>query len=297
MQLTKLTVAIPTFQREDVLVQTIRYLLGMQIDCSEIVIVDQTPKHDPEVLAALSAWHEEGEIRWLQSNVPSITKAMNHALIEAKGEIMLFLDDDLVPDPKLFKSHLAAHAQEKATLVAGRVLQPWQEGQDFSTDEHFHFASMRPRYINKFMGGNFSIIRKEALKIGGFDENFVKVAYNFELEFAHRLLAAGHRIYFEPTALIHHLKVNSGGTRSYGDHLTTVKPDHAVGAYYYILRTRLGFTRIRALAIRFLRSIATKHHLKKPWTIFHTLVAEIRGFSWALRLAGEGPRLIRSHHD
>jgi GT2 family glycosyltransferase len=297
MQLTKLTVAIPTFQREAVLVQTIRYLLDIWLDGLEIMIVDQTPKHEPEVLAALSAWHEGGKIRWLRSDVPSITQAMNRALIEAKGEIVLFLDDDLIPDPELFKSHLAAHRQQKAPLIAGRVLQPWQEGQDFSTDEHFHFATLRPRYIDKFMGGNFSIDRQKALEIGGFDENFVRVAYNFELEFAHRFLAAGHRIYYEPAALIHHLKISLGGTRSYGHHLTTAKPDHAVGAHYFILRTRAGVPRIRDIVIRFLQSIATRHHMKKPWMIFPTLLAELRGFFWALRLEGEGPRFIRLSHD
>lgn len=292
-----LTIAIPTYQREETLVETIAHVLAIAPDEFELLIIDQTPRHEPDVTAALSAWNESGGIRWLQSDVPSITQAMNRALIEAKGEIVLFLDDDLVPDQDLFTSHLAAHEQERASLIAGRVLQPWQEGQDFSSDKHFHFATLRPRYIDKFMGGNFSITRQTALEIGGFDENFVKVAYNFELDFAHRLLAAGHHIYYEPAALIHHLKVSSGGTRSYGDHLTTAKPDHAVGAYYYILRRRLGISRIKEISIRLFRSIATKHHLKKPWTIFPSLVAELRGFFWALRLAGEGPRLIRSSHD
>lgn len=295
--MTLLTAAIPTYKREIILVETIAHVLAIAPDDFELIIVDQTQRHEPDVATALSTWNESGEVRWFRSDVPSITQAMNRALIEAKGEIVLFLDDDLIPDPELFKSHLAAHRQQKAPLIAGRVLQPWQEGQDFSADEHFHFATLRPCYIDKFMGGNFSISRQKALEIGGFDENFVKVAYNFELDFAHRFLAAGHRIYYEPAALIHHLKVASGGTRSYGDHLRTAKPDHAVGAYYYILRTQLGISRIKEIVNRLFRSIATKHHLRKPWTIFPTLVAEVRGFSWALRLAGNGPRLIRSPYD
>ena len=40
------------------------------------------------------------------------------------------------------------------------------------------------------MGGNFSVRRDIALRLGGFDEQFVRVAYNFEAEFAHRLRRA-----------------------------------------------------------------------------------------------------------
>ena len=60
------------------------------------------------------------------------------------------------------------------------------------------------------MGGNFSINRRAALKIGGFDENFVRVAYKFEAEHAYRWRKSGHRVYFEPNACIHHLKAAAG---------------------------------------------------------------------------------------
>lgn len=295
--MSALTIAIPTYQREQILLETIKHVLRVAPTGSEFLVVDQTPQHERPVAEALAEWDRAGHIRWIKLAKPSITGAMNKALIEASEEIVLFLDDDIVPEPELISAHIVAHERGLADLIAGRVIQPWQEGQDFTEAVDFHFATLHPRYIEKFIGCNFSVKRSTALALGGFDENFVKVAYNYELEFAHRVLSTGKRIYFEPAALVHHLKVSAGGTRSYGEHLTTAKPDHAVGAYYYILRTCSGVARIRALAIRFLRSIVTKHHMKKPWTIFHTLVAEIRGISWALRLAGEGPRLIRSFHD
>jgi GT2 family glycosyltransferase len=145
--------------------------------------------------------------------------------------VVLFLDDDIRPEPGLLAAHCAAHAAQPDTLVAGKVLQPWDEGRDYSADTHFHFATDHPRFIREFMGGNFSLGRGTAVALGGFDENFVRVAYRFEAEFAHRVLASGRRIYYEPAACLHHLKAGSGGTRTYGEHLTTWRPDHAVGAY------------------------------------------------------------------
>ena len=91
------------------------------------------------------------------------------------------------------------------------------------------------------MGGNFTVRREIALKLGGFDEQFVSVAYNFESEFAYRLCKAGHRIFYEPAASVHHLRSSEGGTRTFGDHLRSFRPNHAVGAYYFILRTWSGW--------------------------------------------------------
>jgi len=43
------------------------------------------------------------------------------------------------------------------------------------------------------MGGNFSVKRDLALRLGGFDENFVHVAYRFEAEFCDRAISAERR--------------------------------------------------------------------------------------------------------
>jgi GT2 family glycosyltransferase len=138
------------------------------------------------------------------------------------------------------------------------------------------------------MGGNFSVARRSAIDAGGFDENFVRVAYRFEAEFAHRWRALGRRIWFEPSACIHHLKAGSGGTRSFGEHLTSWRPDHAVGAYYYSLRTRAW----REFTARPLRAVTTRYHLAHPWRIPGTLLAEFGGMAWALRLFLRGPRRV-----
>jgi GT2 family glycosyltransferase len=283
-----ITVVIPTFRREQVLVETIEYLLALSPPPAEIIVVDQTEQHEPGTAQQLRAWHARGAIHWVQRKEASIPKAMNAGLRCATQDIVLFLDDDIRPEPGLLTSHLRAHTAHGDALIAGRVIQPWQEGVDFSADTGIHFASLRPAWMKEFMGGNFSIQRQTALALGGFDENFVRVAYRFEAEFAYRFLATGRRIRYEPAACLHHLKVAAGGTRTFGDHLTTWRPDHAVGAYYYSLRTGawLGFV------TRPIRAVATRHHLRHPWQIFRTLVAELKGMAWAARLHRSGPRYL-----
>ncbi|GAB4203261.1 MAG: hypothetical protein Fur0019_02310 [Tibeticola sp.] len=283
-----LTIAIPTYRRERVLVETIEYLLALSPPADEILVLDQTERHEAETDAALRELAARGAIRWERLPEPSIPKAMNQGLLRARHELVLFLDDDIRPEPGLIAGHLAAHAAHPGTLVAGRVIQPWHEGKTFPESEPFHFACIRAQWVDEFMGGNFSIRRTAALAIGGFDENFVRVAYRFEAEFAHRFRQAGGRIWYEPAACLHHLKDGAGGTRSYDHHLTTWRPDHAVGAYYFGLRAgRWG-----ELVGRPWRAVATRHHLRHPWQILGTCLAELRGFAWAWRLWRAGPRLL-----
>lgn len=285
-----ISIAIPTYRRERVLVDTLSDLLELSPGAAEILVLDQTDCHDAGTGAQLQAWADAGKIRWIRLAEPSITHAMNRALRSARHEIVLFLDDDIRPEPALVSSHLAAHARHTDGLVAGRVIQPWQENIEFGTERAFHFASPRSALVRDFMGGNFSIRRDLAVRLGGFDENFVRVAYRFEAEFAHRYCADGRQIYFEPDACLHHLKATSGGTRSYGEHLTTWRPDHAVGAYYYGLRTH----NIREFLVRPFRAVASRYHLRHPWRIPGTLLAELTGMCWAFGLFLRGPRYLQS---
>lgn len=286
-----ISIVIPTYCRDQVLLDTIGHLLRLQPRAAEIVVVDQTPKHAPETELRLQQLGGDGSIRWLHLSRPSIPGAMNQGLLRAREEIVLFVDDDIVPDVRLAAAHLVAHAERGVELVAGRVLQPWDAPTGSAKGPGF--ASTRRGPVCEFIGCNFSVKRTLALELGGFDENFVHAAYRFEADFAARLLAMRGRILFEPTASIHHLKAPAGGTRAYGDYLRTVRPSHAVGEYYYVLRHCRSLERLRRLSQRPIAAVRTRHHLRRPWWIPVTLAAELLGFCWGLGLALRGPRYLR----
>lgn len=282
-----LSIVIPTYGREQVLRDTLAALIRINSGNAEIVVVDQTERHESQVESCLDGWHLSGAIRWLRGSKPSIPGAMNLGAMQARGEILLFLDDDIVPAPGLLRAHLEAHAVKRGELVVGRVLQPWHD------DDHDSepFTATVPGVRKEFMGGNFSIRRDFLLRLGGFDENFKGAAYRFEREFADRLLDAGGAIWYEPAALIRHLHHASGGTRSKGDHLTSWNPSHPVGAYYYLLRSSRVRLRGWCASQRLFKSVLTRHHLKKPWYIPVTWCSELAGLTWALWLRLGGPKL------
>lgn len=291
----RLTVVIPTYGRGKILLDTVRSLRNLDVPPHEIIIADQTRHHESEIESALQELASAGAIRWLRLAQPSIPHAMNRGLLAANNEIVLFLDDDIAPVGPLIEAHLKAYVDFSVDVVAGRVIQPWddeRDGSDFCQDGSFRYASTRRQWIEDFIGCNFSVKREPALKVGGFDENFVHVAHWFEKEFADRLKLGGFQVLFEPEACVRHLKAEGGGIRSYGTWRKTVRPSYSVGSYYYLMRSTRIRHRLSTIFLRPFRVISTRLHLRNPWWIPPTLIGEFLAFFWALLLAVKGPRLI-----
>jgi GT2 family glycosyltransferase len=286
-----ITVAIPTFNRGAILVETLRRLLDFE---ARIIVVDQTPAHPPDVDAQLRRWDEAGAIRWVRLERPSIPHAMNEALRLATTELVLFLDDDIVPAPDLVAAHEAAHGDARVWAVVGQILQPGEEPAHFARpadDLEFHFNHDTACEITNVMAGNLSVKRDCALAVAGFDENFVGAAYRFETDFALRVVAAGGIIRFEPRASLRHLRLSSGGLRSFGDHRTTISPLHAVGDYYFALHHRPRFWSYAAQRLR--RNVLTRFLAAHPWYIPTKFMGEMRALLLARRLARQGRKLLR----
>ena len=109
---------------------------------------------------------------------------MNKGIEKANSEVVLFLDDDIVPGEFLVGAHREAHEADRAGIIAGQVLQPGESPAPSEKGGRFRFNGEEMRWVGEFMAGNFSMKRDLGLALGGFDENFVRVAYRFEAEFA-----------------------------------------------------------------------------------------------------------------
>ncbi|HET8775931.1 MAG TPA: glycosyltransferase [Thermoanaerobaculia bacterium] len=299
-----ITIAIPTYNRGAILVETIERLLTLAPRADAILIADQTKQHPADVEQRLRSWHDEGAIRWMRLEEPSIPKAMNDALLAATTELVLFFDDDLIPDGGIVAAHTNAHQNSEVWAVAGQVLQPGEQpdvGRGFSPPLpgegglkprptlDFKFNSSQGAFITNVMAGNLSVKRERALAIGGFDENFIGAAYRFETDFAMRVAAAGGRIWFEPNASIRHLQLSTGGLRSYGDHRSAPVPAHSAGDYYFALQHMPRFWRYAAR--RIVQNVATRYLATHPWLIPAKLIGETRGLLLARELHRKGRRL------
>lgn len=302
MSLPTVSIVIPSYNRETVLIETIKDLLALEHQAIEILVVDQSLNHSAEVNQALQNFDQQGSIRWIRLSTPSIPNAMNVGAIEASGEVVLFVDDDILTRSDLVLEHARRYQEPQVKSVAGQVIQSWEQPlsddqpsyqNGIETDpDSFMFNSALPMTVRRFIGCNVSFKRSDLLEVGGFDLNFSKVAYRYEAEAAERFVNSGRTMVFEPKASLDHLKQASGGTRSYGDHLTSFKPAHTVGMYYYYLVVPNQRRRWFNFFTSPFRNCITKFHLRKPWYIPVTLISNMLGLISAVALRLNGQRLL-----
>ena len=308
MQKADISIVIPTYERGNTLLETLKALELQRDSYHELLVIDQTNyRPSSEIATTLEKWHRAGRIRWVQTNIASIPRAMNIGLLRATGTYVLFLDDDIDPQPGLVQAHIEGLLHPGVAATSGQVLQPGQQATNetppsskfcgLREDLDFKFNSTQESEIANCMAGNLAVDRIAAIRARGFDQNFLGVAYRFETEFCRRLCRTTKKICkFLPRATIKHLQVSSGGTRHLSqNHLISSSPVHGVGDYYFALREGSSREVLPYTLNRLIRSVSTRFHLRHPWYVPVKLLGEFRAISWARKLAIASQPLISNN--
>lgn len=289
----KVSIAIATYRREEVLVETVRQVLHHTQGRCDVVVVDQTPEHELETESALSAWARDGSIRWLKQEAPSLPAARNRALREARGDIVIFIDDDVVLDPGFVSAHVRNYDDPAVVGVAGKVVQakgwsypPRLPAQWPTSQDYLYFrldGGERKVGIANFCGANHSVRRSALLALGGYDENYIGWAYREDTDAALRLWRAGGTLVYDPTASLLHLAAPSGGCRirDAGTRLPEWKVSFP--ASYFAVRHQIHSQRGWAdLLVRNVRKyVFRRENVLRPWRVPFALGAYVFALSVA----------------
>jgi GT2 family glycosyltransferase len=292
-------IAIPTYRRERVLLDTIGYVLALSPPADEIIVVDQTERHEEETARALDEFARAGKITLIKLDRPSLPGARNRALLHTRSEIIVFIDDDVVLETDYLARHLRNFSDPTIDVVAGRIIQerafavrPRPARSDLRRDFLYLDlgAAERIERVGRLGGGNHSARVSVLRAIGGFDESYIASAIGEDVDAALRLLAAGRRIVFDPEARLRHLQAPSGGCRldEWSRVLgmwTTAFPE----LYFYRKHFLLSWLYIAVVGWRaFRKYVLRKDHLIRPWLLPIAVVAY--AYAW-LRSLSTRPRL------
>jgi len=208
------SVIIPTYQRRDLVVRAIRAFDAQDLDpdaWEAVVVVDGSSDGSAEALRDLRTAFRLTVIEQPNRGRP---KALNAGARAAAGDILLFLDDDMVADPGMIAAHVGSYEGLSADAVLGALAHDtgarstilseevgrWID-QDFSEARSAHevIDSAEARFI----GGQFSVRRTMFEQVGGFDTGFNRHRGfgNADLDLKLRLHSAGARIVFNGGAL------------------------------------------------------------------------------------------------
>ncbi len=244
------TVVIATLNREEPLVDTVRYFLqGETAEDFELIVVDQTRRHEPETERYLSS--EKDRFRWIRVDYANLPRARNDGARAARGWVVLYVDDDVAPEEGFVAAHLRAYADPRTRGVTGPVKAPGKPllGRADVGEKEVRAleAALKMRfdvdfaYPARWAGGcNMSFRRGTILAAGGFDETFrggVLAGEDEEFGFRVRRTVGG-EIRYVPEAALVHLKAKTGGCRSENKG-PTFMVKHAFNVGYRLARLRL----------------------------------------------------------
>jgi GT2 family glycosyltransferase len=132
--------------------------------------------------------------------------ARNRAVAAARADLIVFIDDDVVPDERWLATHLAAQAGQEAQVTIGPLLPPpdfrlnaWGAWEERALCQQYA-AMQAGRYkatYRQFYTGNAAILKRHILDAGGFDAAFQRAE---DVELALRLRDRGLRFHFLPEA-------------------------------------------------------------------------------------------------
>lgn len=113
-----ISVVLPTFNRCAAVVASVRALLAEDLPGSEIVVVDDGSSDGTWAALQDLAAADRRLVALRQDNAGK--RAANAAAVRrARGRVLLFLDDDVLPGPGLLAGHLRAHGSRSDLVVVG----------------------------------------------------------------------------------------------------------------------------------------------------------------------------------
>lgn len=250
----EVSIIIPSYNRGNVLVDTVNQVLNQKYNSFELLVVDQTDDKKYDVSSKLNKILDS-RLRVFYVSPNSLTAARNFGLSKAKGKIVIFIDDDVKIKNNFIEEHVKNH-KNGVVAVAGKVTQKNHPKYDYPVYfdkygfQHGLFNSNKDSDISTFPGGNVSINKKKAIEAGGFDSSFTGSAIREESEFAYRLSKMG-KIVYRPSANLIHLAIPFGGCRIYTHQYDNL--EFYYNDFRFVFKTLNYITILPALYKRFRR--------------------------------------------
>ena len=207
----RVSVVVPTFNREALLCDTLRALLAQDYPDTEIIVVDQSERHTAETSRFLESI--ASRIRHHRDPRPNLPMARNTGTRLASGDVLLFIDDDVHASADVISRLVAHYADPGVAGVTGYLASPTDAGDERMASFLRYVAEPGLLYrpglmaVDHFFGGFMSFRRDVVERVGGFDEwiGSQPVAAAEDLEFCMRVRQAGFRLFLDTSITVMHV--------------------------------------------------------------------------------------------
>lgn len=225
-----LTVVVPTLNRREELARLLGTLAAQTRRPDELLVVDGA--RDPAVEALVRA-QPYSKVVYLPFR-PGLTAARNHAISRAKGDVIVFLDDDLTLEPEFLSEIERCYREDpdgRLAGVAGDIIDHERGGRRFvelfkrlfllphdgdgcflaSGSPTMFYGGTREKDV-EFLPGGLTAWRREVFRTESFDEDLPGIGINEDGDFSYRV-SRRWRNRYNPKARVRHLRPHASSAR------------------------------------------------------------------------------------
>ncbi len=206
MTAPRLSVIVPTYNRRQRLGRVLDALGSQTVspEIFEVVVIDDGSTDGTRDWLARQTF--PFEVRTLSQSNAGPAVARNTGIRAARGELLVFLDDDVVPVPQWLDEHVRTHDIAPGDIVVlgplsslPRYDQPWVAWEQVQVEKQYaamERGDWEPTY-RQFWTGNASVSRARVLEAGLFDAECLR---GEDVELGWRLAQRGVGFRFNPRA-------------------------------------------------------------------------------------------------
>lgn len=220
----KLTLIIPTYNGAHKVVNALDSILNqIQMPNEVILVIDGSTDNTKEVIKKYYAIIPNFKVIEQKNSGRSIVR--NTGAKEAIGDILFFLDDDMIMPPTCVQAHFLHHQKFSGSLVCGRLEQKLPEGErtEFDVFENWQNSGWNKNLIPEskeevllnepyISANNFSILKKDFVELGMFDPR-LNDAEDFDLAVIAK--KTGRQIYLSNNCWAWHNDFSAKNFKSY----------------------------------------------------------------------------------
>jgi len=214
-----ITVVLPTYNRAPSLALTLATFSRLEcpadLDWELLVVDNNSNDHTADTVQEFSGT-AAFPVRCIFESTQGRSAAVNAGIVHARGEIIVFTDDDVLLDPRWLVNLKKTFDEHDCAAVAGRVIPQWNHAKPDWLEMDGHFAVTNFDLGDQMheirippLGAN-SAFRKEVFRKYGLfrlDLGVRGTTHTItcdDTEFGERLIRAGEKIVYCPTAVVYH---------------------------------------------------------------------------------------------
>ena len=214
------SVVVCTYNRSASLRQTLEALRAQQTDGFdyELLVVDNNSHDDTRTVVEALVSRFGGQLRYLFEGQQGQSPARNAGLAHARGGLIAFTDDDVLPSPDWLLALRAAIVRFQADCAYGKILPrylappPAWMGSYFLNRLAIIDRGNEARLItatrDQFACANVALTRRLVEAVGRFNmalgDRGGALGGEEDTDYFNRVLAAGFRVAYTPEAVVYH---------------------------------------------------------------------------------------------